>query len=388
MDSKFTFSALLLFVCLSSAAQISLTAGQAPATAGTERLLGQRLKGIRNAGSSSDKEIYIGVPDLGVSANRSEGDFVYGSTMQFSLQFDPAANLFTSTISRTGATATVTKENISATASAAGKSNALFTMNFMELQIRTGNATSTIELSNLLLNGQSINGPLSQGSSAASSFWHLKDYDFGSGFTLSGTITLTGTFSNSAEANKIEISFGTQPSAAPVTLPLVWGDINVKKGASGINELSWITLQEENTESFLIQRSEDGRQFRTVGRRTAKGNSSTATSYSFQDAGFNGDAYYRIIQVDIDGKVGYSKIVGMKNKAVSSIFYNGTSGLVIQSTDSKPKNVRVVDANGRTYINTVIRDANAKVDVSQLSKGMYFVQLEGAEGPAYRFIKQ
>jgi len=252
--------------------------------------------------------------------------------------------------------------------------------------VQTQNATCAIDVDNLMLNGQSFLGPYTRANTSGSTYWHLSDYDFGVGFLLTGTITITGNFGSTGEANKVEFIFGSLPDASP--LPLVWGNISVRKNPSGNNELAWTTLQESNSESFLIQRSENGRTFETIGRKTATGNSVSATNYVFEDAGYAKDAYYRIIEVNMNGKVTYSKIVSIKRRSLSTVFYNAADKLIVQCTDNNPKLLKIIDANGRFFMSLMIKENNAVVDVSHLSRGIYFVQLEGSEGEAFRFLKK
>lgn len=364
----------------------SLKAGSAPTAEGTQQLLAQKHKALRTAGTSSEREIYLGVPDLNVTANRAEAELSYSIIVHFILQYNPLANSVTSTSSVNGVNTSITKNNIAAVAAAAGKSIPLSNMNFMELQVRTQNATSSVDVTNLTINGQSITGTYTRANAAGSSYWHLLNYDFGSGFTMTGTITLTGSFGSTAEANKVEFIFGSQPAASP--LPIVWGDISVKKNSYGNNELRWTTLQEYDSESFLIQRSENGRAFQTIGRRTAHGTTTVATQYTFEDVGFKQDAYYRVIQVDADGHAVYSKIVSIKSKPVSSVVYNGSDALFIQSTDKAKKNIQILDASGRVAIKTTLKEVTSEINVASLTRGVYFVQVEGMEGAALRFFKQ
>lgn len=387
MNTKIVFTLVSLLVQLSSFSQItSLTSGPVPTTTGTEKLLAQRHKALRTAGTTVDNEIYVGVPDLGIASNRAEGDLSYSIIIHFSLQYSPLTDAVTTVTSINGVSVTTIKTNISATAAAAGKSVSLSRMNFAELQVRTQNATSAIDVSNMVINGQSINGMYTRANSPGSSYWHLLNYDFGSGFTMTGTITLTGSFGSSAEANKVEFTFGSQPVPSP--LPVVWGDISIKKNASGNKEVRWTTLQENNSESFLVQRSENGRTFETIGRKTGQGYSSSATQYVFEDAGFTKDAFYRLIQVDADGHPSYSKIVSIKSKAVSSVVYNGSASLLVQSTDKVAKVLKVIDPSGRVMLQTIIKDVSSTVDISSLSKGVYFVYIEGTAGAALRFFKR
>ena len=76
-------------------------------------------------------------------------------------------------------------------------------------------------------------------------------------------------------------------------------------------QLSWQTANEVNTSYFDIQRSTNGIDFTTVGKITAKGNSSTNNNYSFADdvsASVSGKLYYRLTIVDKDGAFSYSSI--------------------------------------------------------------------------------
>ena len=80
----------------------------------------------------------------------------------------------------------------------------------------------------------------------------------------------------------------------------------VQKNASGYNELTWSVSENNKTESFLIQRSHNGKNFRTIARRSPKEN---LLSYKFEDAGYTIPAYYRLIEVDANGKASYSEAV-------------------------------------------------------------------------------
>jgi hypothetical protein len=80
----------------------------------------------------------------------------------------------------------------------------------------------------------------------------------------------------------------------------------VQKNASGYNELTWSISENNKTESFLIQRSHNGKNFRTIARRSPKEN---LLSYKFEDAGYTIPAYYRLIEVDVEGKAVYSEAV-------------------------------------------------------------------------------
>jgi hypothetical protein len=71
------------------------------------------------------------------------------------------------------------------------------------------------------------------------------------------------------------------------------------------NLLVWKTASESNTDYYLIERSTTGEfnESSVIGIKSAVGNSNQKTEYSFVDKNFTeGINYYRLVQVDIDGK--------------------------------------------------------------------------------------
>jgi hypothetical protein len=88
---------------------------------------------------------------------------------------------------------------------------------------------------------------------------------------------------------------------------LSWENILVQKSASGSNVLLWNLPPESEAGRFLVQRSADGKHFRAVGHLTVPNNASAPLRY--EDEGTKGAAYYRVIRIDGQGRVGYSHIV-------------------------------------------------------------------------------
>ncbi len=78
--------------------------------------------------------------------------------------------------------------------------------------------------------------------------------------------------------------------------------------------LNWVTQQELNNAFFEIEASKDGKNFSSIGRVSANGNSNLITRYDFTDYSFfrQGNNYYRLKQVDKDGNFWYSSIVLIK----------------------------------------------------------------------------
>ena len=72
-------------------------------------------------------------------------------------------------------------------------------------------------------------------------------------------------------------------------------------------QLKWQTASETNNDFFNIERSEDGRHWQTLGKMDGAGNSSETLAYTWTDQSpLRGLSYYRLKQVDFDGRYAYS----------------------------------------------------------------------------------
>ena len=91
-------------------------------------------------------------------------------------------------------------------------------------------------------------------------------------------------------------------------LPVEWLSFTAKTIQNG-TLLEWKVLEKDN-DFFEIQRSEDGQNFRSIG----KIKSQNLGNYQFVDTEkIAQTVYYRIKQVDLDTKFSFSKIIAIKN---------------------------------------------------------------------------
>lgn len=73
--------------------------------------------------------------------------------------------------------------------------------------------------------------------------------------------------------------------------------------------LNWKTASERNNSHFIVERSKNGVDFEEIARVEGAGNSTDTNDYTHLDEKpYNGISYYRIKQVDFDGKSDYSEI--------------------------------------------------------------------------------
>ena len=155
--------------------------------------------------------------------------------------------------------------------------------------------------------------------------------------------------------------------------------LNINVVGEGCSPLSM-----DNSGSFVIERSGDNGIFVAIGTVKATGGSKTTTRYGFTDeVPLRGENYYRLRQVDVDGRFTYSKTVLLDFSGMGlHISPNPAHGMVnlFVNNMNEAFNVRIVDVNGRTVLElqTAPGTANIPVDVSRLAKGIYTVKVTGA----------
>jgi hypothetical protein len=89
------------------------------------------------------------------------------------------------------------------------------------------------------------------------------------------------------------------------------------------SELFWTTLSETNNDYFIIEKSNNAKNYFELGKIKGAGNTSLKTEYHFMDVYPSKDlAYYRLKQVDIDGKHSYSEVISMEIKNDEAIRFD------------------------------------------------------------------
>lgn len=157
--------------------------------------------------------------------------------------------------------------------------------------------------------------------------------------------------------------------------------------------LDWVSVTELNSNQYIIERSSDGKSFTKVGELSASGNSVRAINYQFTDKlSVPGAYFYRLNQVDVDGKSEYSKVVyvnsGKGSGKITSVFPNpfrqDVQLIGITAGDLTNKNVRLFNTAGQ-QINYRISGANAIAIDENNPKGLYILKVKDQ---TFKLIKQ
>lgn len=175
------------------------------------------------------------------------------------------------------------------------------------------------------------------------------------------------------------------------------------------NVLNWMTASEKNSDQFIVEKSIDGTRFSAIGIVGASGNSIVPQSYSFYDPEFlEGNNYYRLKIVDLDGKFEYSNIIIIDvNKTqvevaitqVISVYPNPTenkTNVEMYVSESKATfQVKVLNLLGQemsTDLKTFSKGLNKfEIDASNYAQGAYVISIVNkttSEAFDVKFVKQ
>lgn len=215
-----------------------------------------------------------------------------------------------------------------------------------------------------------------------------------------GNIAATGTDPYSVTRGGFT-SFSPFAVSSFLALPVTWLNISGKNNGRD-NEIRWSTANETNNEYFAVEVSVNGIDFVEVGRVPGANNSLFEQHYTFvhKNVPYT-EAWYRIKQVDINGRYSYSRMVKVTTgeQLRSGLVYianpvqNRVTAL-IRAEKAYPANMLIVDAVGRVIHKQSIRlntGSNVvEISLARYPRGAYFVQYidEYGNRQVARFVKQ
>jgi hypothetical protein len=212
-------------------------------------------------------------------------------------------------------------------------------------------------------------------------------------FTPTGTII-------AAQGNSDIISIGNNPVWGPNNSTLNGPTIITGGGISnGVLSVSlksfeaklktpfealirWSTSSEVNSKEFIVEKSTDASKWVVLQSIAAKGNSNSESYYSIVDKQLStGTNYYRLKQVDVDGKSVYSETVTILNKTKNKItvypnpaIANAT--LYTSDVIGSNRSVQLYNMNGALLQNLRSNGSNVlQFSTDHLSPGLYLIRI-------------
>lgn len=153
-------------------------------------------------------------------------------------------------------------------------------------------------------------------------------------------------------------------------------------------DVKWTTASELNNDHFVIERSSDAINFEPLTQVNGAGNSQSTLEYAWHDRDpLPGTSYYRLLQVDFDGRSSYSQVRPVTFVAPTDVIrpYPNPArdqlNIPLGAMDTGSTTVRIIDSKG-ALVHTEQRilgegTTMLSIAVSSLSPGSYAVQVIG-----------
>lgn len=184
------------------------------------------------------------------------------------------------------------------------------------------------------------------------------------------------------------------------TLPVSFISFSASLISTG-TRLFWSTASEQRNAGFKIETSSDGINWSEIGFVKGFGNSVSRKDYSFNHefTATTSTQYYRLNQIDLDGKSTLSKVVSVKfnQKNQGQIFpiQNPVSSILrlpLGNTSMNKVEIRVTRLDGsvvKQFSNQVVSNDLIELEVGDLSAGVYVFTVVCSDGSNHfgKFVK-
>jgi hypothetical protein len=197
--------------------------------------------------------------------------------------------------------------------------------------------------------------------------WQIAPLELGS---VTGDAS-AGSVSTVAIGSFSPFTIGSTSPSNP--LPVTWQDF---RGSSqnGKAVLDWTTASEQNNDFFEIQRSATGMDFRAIGVVPGNGTTAEKHSYRFTDPELlMQPMYYRLRQVDYDGKEDYSDVIRVRaptelDQQPLTLYPNPATTPTVKL--NKRTSVIVTGMSGRVFYSA---SDTQEIDTTGWPAGVYYV---------------
>lgn len=165
--------------------------------------------------------------------------------------------------------------------------------------------------------------------------------------------------------------------------------------------LNWKTANETNSSHFIVERSVNGKDFAAIGTVKAVGYSRSLQSYSFIDEKVTDlnvvRVYYRLTQVDLDGKTTQSRVIVLLINATQEPYFsvypnpfNQEILIDLAVNNAESATIQLTDVTGKLITQQLIALQNGlyqgKVTLAEnIANGVYLLSVQTADR---RFVQK
>ncbi|OQP56924.1 hypothetical protein A3860_10125 [Niastella vici] len=167
----------------------------------------------------------------------------------------------------------------------------------------------------------------------------------------------------------------TLVNAAQGPLPLVWLEITAQRRNNAV-QISWQTADETNCAGYQVEKSSNGINWNNLGAALNAHNTTGPNNYNQVDATLpTAISFYRVRQLDLDGRYSYSKTVSVKNDQSNGIWLYpipANDVLTVVSGNQPLKGVNIYTSAGSLAASAQLQQAvSYSMNIQQLAAGNY-----------------
>lgn len=185
---------------------------------------------------------------------------------------------------------------------------------------------------------------------------------------------------------------GAEYKGTEVALPVDIVSFVAEKVSQTV-QLRWHVANELNVDHYDVEQSVNGTAFTKVGTVLSRGGDGTNTyEFTDQNPSLQKNNFYRIKQVDKDGKFTYSviRLIQFKSETLITVTPNPASNFINVYSKQSPLTVLLYDQGGRKMASQVITNGSGRLDISRFGKGSYILvaQSNGVRIETKKIVKQ
>ena len=194
------------------------------------------------------------------------------------------------------------------------------------------------------------------------------------------------TFNYDVAQNQISANFTGGQNCGPLPVALVSFSAKSEKLTT---QLNWLTAHEVDSQDFQIQHSATGKDWKVIGNVPASGQSSKQKQYSYiHSSPVNGNNYYRLKSIDLDGSFSYSQICVVNFDLPDFLYPNPAKDWIfLADVRHKISSYTLNDASGK-LIDEGLYDVEKGISAKNLQNGLYVlsIHLANKSNRMYRVI--
>jgi hypothetical protein len=188
-----------------------------------------------------------------------------------------------------------------------------------------------------------------------------------------------------------------------VALPVTWLNAKAEVITDWVTKISWQTAAEFNNSHFLVWHGINVDNMKVVAFAGSGSNTNSQmvrsySAYHMRSEGFAGTHYYKIEQIDTDGKSSFSPVFTINEESIT----NGINAIIpnpftdkfeieYEATPGATVDLQILNLSGQTLLQQNLdgSQTSALVDASSLPSGVYSLKLIEASGRTYyaRIVK-